>query len=147
MKKKILSLLLVFCFIIPCAFGLVACGGNDDDDDKSTTSATAKVMNVSLNPKLEFVLDKNDKVVSVNALNDDGNNIISISIDEETQKSLFEGLTADEAVELFLEISEENGYLISGDEEEIKIEISGSAESLISKIKSAANCKRSKASI
>ncbi len=29
MKKKFLTLLLVFCLMIPCAFALVACGGND----------------------------------------------------------------------------------------------------------------------
>lgn len=131
MKKKILSFVLAICVIIPCALVLTACGKSTDD--------SSKVMNVSLNPKLEFVLDKDDKVVSVNALNEDGNHIISISMDEETAKSLFEGMTAEEAIELFLEITEDNGYLITGNEEEIKIEVSGDADKLIEKVKDKAN--------
>lgn len=132
MKKKFLSFVLAICLIIPCAFALVACGTGSDDE-------AAKVMNVSLNPEIEFVLDKNDKVLSVNALNEDGNHIISVSINEITGTSEFEGLTADEAVELFLEITEENGYLVTGDEEEIKIEISGKADNLMKKVKEKAN--------
>lgn len=133
MKKKFLSFMLAICLIIPCAFALVACGKTDNDD------ATAKVMNISLNPQLEFVLDKNDKVLSVNALNEDGNHIISLSLNEDETKSLFEGMTADEAVELFLENTEENGYIVTGDEEEIKIEISGKADNLMKKVKEKAN--------
>lgn len=129
MKRKLLSLILAIVSTVSCAFTLSACGNGD----------SAKVMNVSLNPKLEFVLDKADKVVSVNALNDDGNHVISISVDQETAISAFEGLTAEEAIELFLEITEENGYLITGNEEEIKIEISGDAEKLKNKLKEKAN--------
>lgn len=129
MKKIFLSLMLAVCLMLPSMFLLTACGDSDND-------STAKVMNVGLNPKLEFVLDKNNEVVSVNALNDDGNHIVSIAIDKET---LFEGLTADEAVELFLEIADENGYLITGNEEEISIEVSGDADALMKKVKDKAN--------
>ena len=80
--KKFLSILFAFLVLVPCTYVLTACGGNK----------TEKVMNVDLNPSLEFVLDKNDKVVTVNALNDDGNHIISIATKSET---LFEGLTAE----------------------------------------------------
>ena len=127
MKKKILSFVLAICMIIPCAWVLTACG-------KGQTSET-KVMNVELNPKVEFVLDKNDKVLSVNALNEDGNHIISLAINAET---VFENLTADEAVELFLQLTKESGYLITGDEEEIKIEISGQAKDLLKKVENKA---------
>lgn len=127
MKKKILTFVLAICMIIPCAWVLTACGKGD-------TSET-KVMNVELNPKVEFVLDKDDKVLSVNALNEDGNHIISLAIDAET---VFENLTADEAVELFLQLTKENGYLITGDEEEIKIEISGQAKDLLKKVENKA---------
>jgi len=127
MKKKILTFVLAICMIIPCAWVLTACG-------KGQTSET-KVMNVELNPKVEFVLDKNDKVLSVNALNEDGNHIISLAINAET---VFENLTADEAVELFLQLTKESGYLITGDEEEIKIEISGQAKDLLKKVENKA---------
>ena len=132
MKKKFLSFVLAICMIIPCAFALAAC-----QQEEPAEEATAKVMNVGLNPKIEFVLDKNDKAVSVNALNEDGNHIISVSFDTEVSK--FEGLTAEEAVELFLELTEENGYLITGNEEKISIAISGDAQKLLEKVTNKAN--------
>ena len=135
MKKRIFSLMLAVFLIIPCAFLFGACGGADNGDGDGTET-NAKVMNVSLNPELEFVLDQNDKVLTVNALNEDGNNIISIAIDAE---KTFEGLTADEAVNLFLELTKDNGYLITGSNEEVCVKISGEAEELMSKIKNAAN--------
>ena len=133
MKKRIFSLMLAVFLIIPCAFLFGACGGADNGEG---TETNAKVMNVCLNPELEFVLDQNDKVLTVNALNEDGNNIISIAIDAE---KTFEGLTADEAVNLFLELTKDNGYLITGSNEEVSVKISGEAEELMSKIKNAAN--------
>ncbi len=133
MKKRIFSLMLAVFLVIPCAFLFGACSGTDNGDG---TETNAKVMHVSLNPELEFVLDQNDKVLTVNALNEDGNNIISIAIDAE---KTFEGLTADEAINLFLDITKDNGYLITGSREEISIKISGEAEELLSKVKSTAN--------
>ena len=70
-------------------------------------------------------MDQNDKVLTVNALNEDGNHIISIAIDAE---QTFEGLSADEALEMFLDITKDNGYLITGNEEQVSIKISGDAE-------------------
>lgn len=137
MKKKIFSLMLAIFLIIPCAFLFGACGGTDNSDGKGNdTETNNKVMNVSLNPELEFVLDQNDKVLTVNALNEDGNNIISIAIDAE---KTFEGLTADEAVNLFLDLTKESGYLITGSNEEISVKISGDAEVLMNKVRNAAN--------
>ena len=44
-----------------------------------------KVMNVALNPEVEFVLDANDKVVTVNALNEEGNLVISAAAFENVE--------------------------------------------------------------
>ena len=132
MKKRIFSLMLAVFLVIPCAFLFGACSGTDNGDG---TETNAKVMNVSLNPELEFILDQNDKVLTVNALNEDGNNIISIAIDAE---KTFEGLTADEAINLFLDITKDNGYLITGSREEISIKISGEAEELLKKVENKA---------
>ena len=126
MKKKIFSFLTAICLLLPCAFTLTACKKDDD---------TSKVMNINLNPEVEFVLNKENKVVSVNALDDDGNHIVSLAFNAETAKSAFEGLTAEEAAELFLDLAEQNGYLITGDEEEISIKISGEADKLLNKVK------------
>ena len=67
------------------------------------------VMNVSLNPKVEFILDANDKVISVNALNEEGNLVITAEAFDNV-----EGKTAEEAAKLFVEVSAETGYLVSG---------------------------------
>ena len=134
MKRRIFSLMLAVFLIIPCACLFGACGNSTDGGDD--TQANAKVMNISLNPAIEFVLDQNDQVVTVNALNEDGNHIISVAIDA---KTTFEGLSAEEAVDYFLSIAKENGYLITGNQEEIKISISGEAEELLNKVKDKAN--------
>ena len=59
------------------------------------------VMNVSLNPEVEFVLDADNKVVSVNALNEEGNLIVSAEV--------FTGKSAEEAAQLFVKVSKETG--------------------------------------
>ena len=125
MKNKILSLILAVCLILPCMIALTACG-KDEEPKKN-----AKVMTVSLNPAVEFVLDKEDKVVSVNAVNDDGNFIIG--------QASFAGLSADDAVDLFLQISKENGFVLENSTENLKIEVSGeTANELYEKVSKSA---------
>lgn len=93
---------------------------------KNTKDDQTTVMNMSINPEVEFILDKNNKVVSVSAKNDEGNFIIA--------KSSFEGLSAEEAAKLFVKISNENGFIAQvGD---LKIEISGDkAQELFNNVK------------
>jgi hypothetical protein len=121
--KKLVSLLLTFTLSI-LLIGMVGCG-----------EKTGKVMNVSLNPEVEFVLDSNNKVVTVNALNDEGNYVIS--------QVSFEGLTAEDAVDAFIKVSKDNGFLIQGSvsagDNQIEIEISGDeAQKLYDKVKTSA---------
>lgn len=82
-------------------------------------------MTVDLNPSLEFILDGNDKVVSVNANNDDGNLILSA----QTQDKQFVGSTSEQAMELYISICKETGFLVKGEvksgENELKISFSG----------------------
>lgn len=115
--KKILCLILTLC-IFAGLFTFVGCdlgGGNSDP---------ATVMNVSLNPEVEFVLDGNGKVITVNALNEEGNLIISA---EEFEK--IEGKTAEEAAQLFVQVCTDTGYIVSGslktENNKIEISISG----------------------
>lgn len=93
---------------------------------KNTKDDQTTVMNMSINPEVEFILDKNNKVVSVSAKNDEGNFIIA--------KASFEGLSAEEAAKLFVKISNENGFIAQvGD---LKIEISGDkAQELFNNVK------------
>lgn len=91
-------------------------------DDKQKT-----VMNVCLNPEVEFVLDGENKVLTVNAINEEGNLIISSDAFKDIK-----GKTADEAAKLFVEVSKDTGYLVEGElrsgENEVKISLSGDAE-------------------
>lgn len=112
MGKKILAVLSAFCMAVPCAFAFTGC--SDNSDEAST------VMTVSLNPQVEFILDANDNVLSVSALNDEGNFIVA--------NASFTGKSAEEAVNLFLSVSEENGFVASaksGDSTAVEISISG----------------------
>ena len=111
--KKIIS---CFCMILLLCSCLVCFNGCGKDENQQTT-----VMNVSLNPEVEFILDKNNKVLSVNALNEEGNIII--------ESQTFTGLDANEAVKLFVNVSKETGFVVTGNvksgENEINISFSG----------------------
>jgi len=128
MKKiwnKILYGFMSLVMVIGCGVLVTACGKDD----------TTKVMNVSLNPEIEFILDKNDKVVTVSASNNEGNFIVA--------NADFSGLSAEDAIELFLTKAKESGYIIDGvgvlGDDEISIEISGeNAEDLFDDVKKSA---------
>lgn len=128
MKKfltKIISCMAVIAIVFGCGFLFTGCDSN----------SASKVMNLTLNPSIELVLDGNNKVLSVNANNNEGNFIIA--------NATFVGLTAEEAVDLFIEINYENGFMIKGQAGEGKnmlaVEISGAdAEKLYDKIKTSA---------
>ena len=129
MKKSIFReffvALLVAVLCVGSLFSLTGCAPK-----------TSEVVNLSLNPQIELIVDANDKVVSVNALNDEGNVIIA--------NAQFVGLDVSSAVELFLETSGDAGFLVQGTvkagENELKVEISGDdARALYEKIKGNVN--------
>ena len=62
--KKILAIICSALMAFSAAAVFTACGKNEE---------AGTVMNLSLNPAVEFILDVNGKVVSVNALNEEGN--------------------------------------------------------------------------
>lgn len=96
----------------------VGCGGN------SETADAAARMTVEINPSVEFILDGNEKVLSVTGLNDDGSLIIA--------GEAFVGKTADEAVKMMVGIAVDTGYLVKGevtaDENGVTVSVSGDAE-------------------
>ena len=113
--KKLTSVLIVLVLVVGALCAFAAC---DTPQDKNKP---ATVMNVALNPEVEFVLDGNGKVISVNALNEDGNLIITATV--------FEGKTGEEAASLFVEVAHEMGFLVSGnagiENNDLSIQISG----------------------
>ncbi len=111
--KSIISVLIAGLLLV-CS-SLVLAGCKDDED-------SAQVMVLSVNPSVEFVLDEDDKVVSVTATNEDGAYII--------QKFNFMGMEADDAAKKFIELCDVYGFVVSGtsDGETFTISISGSNE-------------------
>ena len=128
--KKITA---IACSMLMLATGVAAFSGCGKGKEEAKEVGT--VMNVSLNPEVEFVLDQYGKVISVNALNEEGNLIVSAEV--------FTGETAEEAAKLFVKVSAETGFLVEGNasagENEIEISFSGDtekAEKLYNNVKS-----------
>ncbi len=115
--KKILSFILCVALLL----SLVACADKDEE---------RIVMQLSLNPEVEFILDGNGKVLSANALNEEGNLIVSAED--------FVGMDGDEASARFVEMAEELGFLVSGEEweenNEIRISVTGTDEKAAEKL-------------
>ncbi len=120
--KKIKRITCALCALVMSSSAIVlsACGDTGANNDEAKT-----VMNLSLNPEVEFVLDGNDKVISVNALNEEGNLIISAEAFANV-----EGKSAEEAAKLFVQVSKDTGFLVSGslktEENEVEVSVSGS---------------------
>ena len=117
--KKMLATCCALVLAGSTAFAFVGCNKGGGKQEEAGT-----VMNVSLNPEVEFVLDADGTVVSVNALNEEGNLIVSAAA--------FTGKSAEEAAELFVQVSDETGFLFEGDiavgENKISVSFSGDEE-------------------
>ncbi len=113
--RKLTTILLTICICATFAVAFASC---------TPTSESHTVMQMDLNPSVEFILDKDNKVVSVTALNDDGAVIVS--------GEAFIGKTAEDAAALFVEVSTETGYLVKGEaaaaDNQITVSVSGNAD-------------------
>lgn len=114
--KKTMAILGAALIVTSGAMVFTGCGEKDSGDKT--------VMNLSLNPEVEFILDDDNVVVSANALNEEGNLVLTAGV--------FVGKSAEEAANLFVEISAETGFLVKGNasvgDNEIDISFSGDAE-------------------
>lgn len=120
MKKKITSAVLLFVMLFTTiAFASCNVVLPEDTDDGPIVRMT-----VDINPSLEFMVDDQNNVISVTALNDDG----SILIAGED----FVGMTAEEAVEAAVALASDMGYLVKGEggaeENAVKLSVSGDTE-------------------
>lgn len=122
MKKKIVSLLLAICLVVPCIFALTACG-------KSTPENT---MSMNINPNVEFVLDNNNKVVSVSYKNEDAGTIYA--------DINFVGKDVDGAIQIFIEKAAISGHIkLNGDT--VKIDVNGVSDDTVKKLQEKAEAK------
>lgn len=100
MKKKSLICLLSGTLAAACALTLIFW-------PKSKGGDTANAMvSIDVNPSVELVLNRKNKVISVYGNNDEGKMII--------QGEEFVGKTLDEALEILVKVESETGYLIEG---------------------------------
>lgn len=115
--KRFLGIILTICMLSGCLFMFTSC--------KKEQAATGR-MTVDINPSVEFMLDKDNKVISATALNDDGEVIL--------YGEAFVGKTAEEAAQMVVKIATETGYLVKGEasvsKDEIKISISSDTAQL-----------------
>ena len=112
MKRRIVALMLALSSV----FAVCSLGGCKNNNPEASR------MTVEINPKVEFILDKDNKVVSATALNDDGGVILA-------GEASFKGKTAEEAAEAVVSIATETGYIVKGsataNDNEVNISISG----------------------
>ena len=117
MKKRFISIFLL-CALFLTAISFTSCS-NAEPEAGSVTRMT-----VDINPSVEFMIDDQNKIVSVTALNDDG----SILIVGEA----FVGKTPEEAIEMMVTLASDTGYLIQGEaeasENTVKISVSGESK-------------------
>lgn len=96
--KKFVALIVSMIMVIGSAALLMSC--------KGSPAEAASRMTVEINPKVEFILDTDNKVVSVSGLNDEGKLLIS--------GEAFIGKTAEDAAQLVVQLATETGYLVKG---------------------------------
>ena len=117
MKKGIISIALLLALVVS-AISFTSCSLGKPEE------GTVTRMTVDINPSVEFMIDEEERIVSVTALNDDGGILIV--------GEAFVGKTAEEAVEMMVTLASDTGYLVGGnadaDENTVKISISGDSK-------------------
>ena len=119
MKKRIISCFTALALILSMSVMFCSCSSAPKAPEGTVTRIT-----IDVNPSVELMVDDENKVVAVTALNDDG----SILIAGET----IVGKDAEDAAELIVSLSADTGYIVKGevsaDENTVKISVSGNSE-------------------
>ena len=119
MKKNGMKKWLALSMVSLMGVSMFACDNNTDGDGDTSAAADGYAyMAIDINPTVEFVLQA-DKVVSVDAVNDDAAVLVS---EEELV-----GMTAEEAAETVVELAEDLGY-INEDNVSVKITVAADDE-------------------
>lgn len=119
MKKNGMKKWLALSMVSLMGVSMFACDNNTDGDGDKTAAADGYAyMAIDINPTVEFVLQA-DKVVSVDAVNDDAAVLVS---EEELV-----GMTAEEAAETVVELAEDLGYL-NEENDDVKITVAADDE-------------------
>lgn len=118
MKKIIIALLIVM--LAPCLVMFSGCFSNPEN------TPTASIVSMSVNPEIEFMLDKNDNIITVRAKNSDADAILTnLNLD---------GKNIDEAVDYVLTNCIVTGKLdITGDD--IELIVTADANDIVNRVK------------
>lgn len=120
MKKRIVSAILALSLMLGASLAFCSCG----EKVPTAPEGTVTRITVDVNPSVELMVDDQNKVVAVTALNDDGSVLIA---GEELV-----GKTPEEATEIIVSLCVDTGYLVKGeisvDENSVKISVSGNSE-------------------
>lgn len=114
MKKRLVSIFMLSILLLT-TISFTSC--SEAKPEKGIVTR----MTVDINPSVEFMIDDQDKIISVTALNDDGSILIVGEV--------FVGKTPEEAVEMMVTLASDTGYLVQGNtptsENTVKISVSG----------------------
>lgn len=102
-KKFSKSNLIKLCTSFACLVLVIICSILIFSNDNVNTLKYEAIIQIDVNPSVEFVVDDSDKVLSVKGLNDDGKLILT---DEE-----FENLSLKDAVSKLLNLEEKTNFL------------------------------------
>lgn len=125
-KAKLITIItsaVVAVALIVTAICLIVANANRKKEYELREKTATSIMTCETNPSVQFVLNGNDKVMRVVALNNDGK---ALELNGE-----FIGLTAEEAAELFVKITTEVGKInldIASDGTTVTISFSGSKQ-------------------
>ena len=119
MKKLFISSLLVFALVLTALIGCAPTGTGFNAED------AAAVFTLDVNPGVRIFVDADNKVITVEATNDDGEVVVG-ELD-------LEGVDYGDAVEEIIDVMEEKGY-IKGDESAILISIEKELEDISEKV-------------
>lgn len=102
MKKTFKLLSIVFILILTTAL-LVGCNSNKEEENNNNSNQELSYVSLRINPEIELLVDENGMVVTVNAVNSDGETVL--------YNLTLEGLTIEEAAEAFTSMSVELGFI------------------------------------
>ncbi len=131
MKRKMLfagSMCLVLLLIVGIV--IIGLGGKKPIEDDNV-----HLIELNVNPSIQFTVDDENKVLSVYGANDEGKMLINGEV--------FVGKDLDEAIELVIKLETEYGYLISGNieasENTITVSVSSDIDAVVNGIKEDVN--------
>lgn len=102
MKKTFKLLSIVFILILTTAL-LVGCNSKKEEENNNNSNQELSYVSLRINPEIELLVNENGMVVTVNAVNSDGETVL--------YNLTLEGLTIEEAAEAFTSMSVELGFI------------------------------------